>query len=272
MARRRIKKRDLPLIALIPDLQNKPGVPLNHVEWIGKYLAEKQPTHIVNIGDHFDFPSLSGYDRGKIEFEGRRYAEDLEAGELANRLLLGRALNLPNFPVTHFTLGNHEDRRNRFVQDHAELDGFMAEDDLNLEAWYDYVHPFLVPVTIKGVTFAHYFYNPKTGKPWGGMIDTIIKNVGFSFVQGHQQGLKWGQLERGNGRIDYGLIAGSAYLHHEQYKGPQANDHWRGIVLLYNVQDGMYDPSFVQLDSLARRYEGMPVRQFLRKTDKHIGV
>ncbi|MCP4895638.1 MAG: hypothetical protein GY906_01585, partial [bacterium] len=94
---------------------------------------------------------------------------------------------------------------------------------------------------------------------------------GNSFAMGHQQGLKWGQLER-VGRTDFGLVAGSAYLHYEKYKGPQSNDHWRGVVLMYNAQNGQYDPSFVPLDSLSRRYEGMPLETFMRKTDKHIGV
>lgn len=263
-------KRDLPLIFFVPDLQNRPGVPLNHVEWIGKYIEEKRPTHVVNIGDHFDLPSLSYYDRKKLDFEGRRYAQDLEAGELANQLLLGPAWSMQNRPHLHFFHGNHEYRRERFVQDNQELAGFMSADDFNLDVWYDHVHDYLVPVTIHGVLFSHFFVNP-VGKPWSGMIETRIKNVGRSFAQGHQQGLKFGQLER-VGRTDYGLIAGSAYLHYEQYKGPQTNDHWRGIVLMYNVFDGMYDASFVKLDSLCRRYEGMSVDAFLRKTDRHIGI
>ncbi len=244
---------------------------MNHLEWIGKYIEEKRPTHVVNIGDHFDLPSLSHYDRRKKDFEGRRYEEDLYAGEYANHLLLGRAWAMKDRPILHFFEGNHEDRRERFVQDNPELYGFMSFDDFNLNAWYDHVHRYLVPVTIHGVMFSHFFTNPYTGKPWGGMIETRIKNVGGSFAMGHQQGLKWGQLERA-GRTDYGLIAGSAYLHYEKYKGPQSNDHWRGIVLMYNVQDGMYDPSFVRLDSLSRRYEGMSLDTFMRKPDKHIGV
>jgi hypothetical protein len=37
------------------------------------------------------------------------------------------------------------------------------------------------------------------------------------------------------------LVAGSFYQHDEDYKGPQGNDHWRGIVVLNEVEDGDYN-------------------------------
>lgn len=65
-------------ILVIPDCQVKPGVPLDHMSWIGKLIVDKKPDVIVNIGDFADIPSLSSYDVGKKSFEGRRYVDDLE--------------------------------------------------------------------------------------------------------------------------------------------------------------------------------------------------
>ena len=59
--------------AIIPDCQVKDGVDLSYLTWVGKYLAEKKPDVIVQIGDFADMPSLSSYDVGRKCFEGRRY-------------------------------------------------------------------------------------------------------------------------------------------------------------------------------------------------------
>ena len=42
---------------VIPDVQAKPGVPLDHLTWGGNYIAEKKPDAIICIGDFADMPS-----------------------------------------------------------------------------------------------------------------------------------------------------------------------------------------------------------------------
>lgn len=46
----------------------------------------------------------------------------------------------------------------------------------------------------------------------------------------------------------------NCYEHSEDYKGPQGNHHWRGIVVKHNVVDGSYDPMFVSLEYLNQRF------------------
>ncbi len=58
------------------------------ITWVGKYLVEKQPDVIVQIGDFADMPSLSSYDVGKKSFEGRRYKTDIEVTNKAMQMLL----------------------------------------------------------------------------------------------------------------------------------------------------------------------------------------
>ena len=72
---------------VIPDTQVKPGVPLDHLSWIGEYIVERKPDVVVHLGDHWDFPSLSAYDRGKKAMEGRRYTDDVDAGNEGMNLL-----------------------------------------------------------------------------------------------------------------------------------------------------------------------------------------
>jgi len=264
----------LPSHIVIPDIQVKPGVPMNHCEWIGKYIAEKKPNAVINLGDHTDMTSLSSWDRGTLDFEGRRYAGDIASSQLANDLLTAPCWEQGLWGDTewHIMYGNHEHRIERFAQKNPELAAFVDKANLEYDYYYDHVHDFLVPICIDGVTYAHYFYNPNTGRPFGGMIETRIKNVGMTFTMGHQQGLQYGLRTLNNGKRQHGLIAGSCYLHREKYIGPQGHDHWNGIIQKYNVHDGDYDIKVVSLDSLCQRYEGMPLSEFLRLKDRLIEV
>ena len=54
----------------------------------------------------------------------------------------------------------------------------------------------------------------------------------------------------------------NCYLHDENYKGPQGNAHFRGIVVKHGVHNGSYDIQQISLDSLCRRYEGMSLERF----------
>lgn len=113
-----VRKEEGLKIAVVADTQCKPGVDLSYMTAIGNYLADKKPDVIVHIGDHWDFPSLSSYDKGKAVFEGRRVVDDLEAGKLGMELLLApiksvqeaqRASNKKVYnPRMVFTVGNHE--------------------------------------------------------------------------------------------------------------------------------------------------------------------
>ncbi len=219
-------------------------------------------------------PSLSSYDKGKKEMEGRRYKSDIRSGNAGMAKLRAPfvAYNAARrardrwTPGWDFLLGNHENRIARAVEDDPQLEGTIGFHDFDLDGWN--VHPFLKPVVIDGVTYAHYFYNPQTGKPYGGQnLDTRLKTIGHSFTMGHQQGCKFTMREVGKTR-HYGLVNGSCYLHDEKYLGPQSTRYWRGIVVCYHVARGEYDAKFVSLDSLCRRYEKKTLAEFLRGAAK----
>lgn len=252
---------------IIPDTQVKPGVPLQHLLWIGDYIAEHQPDVIVHLGDHWDMPSLSEYDRGKRAAEGRRYSDDIAAGNYAIDLLMQgigqlndrrrelRRTGLRLYkPELHFLLGNHEERIARHTNTHAHLHGTLSYDSFNLRKHGWQVHGFLDIVNIDGVAYSHYFADPNTSKPRGGACVLRLKNIGFSFTMGHQQGLDSARRFLQDGTAQRGLIAGSCYLHDEAYK-VQGNHHWRGILVKNEVRNGDYDLCEVSLDYLRRRWE-----------------
>jgi hypothetical protein len=262
----------------IPDSQVKPGVPLDSLRWIGNYIveefADKPNVKIIHAGDFADMPSLSIYDKGTKQMEGRTYQADIDAA-IEGWDILNEPIEKYNttkrmkkekvwIPDKYLTLGNHEDRITRAINYNPQLEGVLSLDKLELSNYGWEVIPFLQPIWLDGVCYAHYFYNPMTSKPYGGAIETRLKNIGHSFSQGHQQVLLYGLRTVSKG-TQHGLVAGSSYLHPEEYLGPQANSHWRGIVVKYQVKDGSYDPSFVSLEYLCQRFENSTLENFMKK-------
>jgi hypothetical protein len=261
---------------VIPDCQVKYGVPTNHLEWIGKYIVELQPDVIVNIGDFADMPSLSSYDKGKKAFEGRRYNLDiLSAREGMERLLkpmkdhnnrLAKNKKKQYTPEMHLTLGNHENRINRMVEEQAIFDDTLSITNLKYEDDWT-VHNFLQPVEIDGILYAHYFCRSANGKIMQnrrGMPNAKVQvcREMQSCTSGHLQGLDWHTQQTQKCRY-IGLIAGSCYLHEEDYLGDQGTEYWRGIVVKHEVEEGQYDPMFVSLDYLCRKYEQCRLDKFM---------
>lgn len=247
---------------MIPDIQAKDGVPLDHLTWIGKFIIDKKPDVIVCIGDFADMPSLSSYDKGKKSFEGKRYKIDIEAANIAMDLLLEpmrsynkhqRKMSKKQYkPRMVLTLGNHEQRIARAVDMQAEFDGVIGYHDLPYKDWE--VHDYLKPVIIDGVLYTHYLANPMTGKPYSGTALNQLIKVGQSFVVGHKQTLDIATRFTLDGRQQWGIVAGAAYQHDEDYKGYQGNAHWRGVIMLHDVHDGSFDPMIVSLKYLKERY------------------
>lgn len=259
---------------VIPDTQAKHGAPVDHLRWIGQYIVDKQPDVVIQLGDHWDMPSLSLYDKGKKCFEGRRYKLDIEAGNRALDVLMAplhaynderrRYKEKQYRPRLVLLRGNHEERILRAIEGDPILEGTIGYQDFNDRAHGWEVHEFLVPVVIDGIAYSHYFYNPNNGRPYAGTAHTKLKNIGLSFTMGHQQGIDIAMRELADGKRQIGLVAGSCYLHYENYKGPQGNGHWNGIVVKNEVRDGQYDPMLVSLDYLCRRYEGVGLDEFMR--------
>lgn len=258
---------------VIPDTQVKPGVPIDHLGWIGRYVVEHfwgwPDVKLIHLGDHWDLPSLSSYDQGKRQMEGRRYSADVAAGnrgiEVLCHPLISRNAHKARqkekqwWPEAHLLRGNHEDRIRRVLDLEPRLDGVVGFDQLEAPGWT--VHDFLEIVDLDGVWYSHYFYNPMTGRPYSGTIDNRLKQVGHSFTMGHQQTYLPGMRYVG-GKQQRALIAGACYLHDEDYKGPQGNAHWRGILVCHQVEDGAYNLMEVDLDYLCRRFEDVPLAEF----------
>ena len=242
-------------ILIVADTQCKSEEDLEYMLWVGHYIAEKQPDVIVHIGDHYDFPSLSSYDKGKSSAEGKRLIKDIEAGNNGFEYLNMAMQKHKNYnPRKIFCLGNHEHRLDRYIDDNPELIGTLGTDLLPFEKYGWEVHPFLKPVEVNGIFFVHYLANPMNGRPYSGTASSILKTVGRSFVVGHKQVLDVAIRPTIDGKQQLGIVNGACYDHMEGYKGWQGNNHFRGLTVLHEAQDGFACPSFVSLDYMKELY------------------
>jgi hypothetical protein len=247
---------------VIPDTQVKDGHSFEYLNKTGKYIVEKQPDVIICIGDFADMSSLSSYDVGTKSFEGKRYVKDIAAAHEAMNALLA-PINEYNQqqkkngkkqykPRKVMLLGNHENRINRAVNLDPKLEGVLNVDHLGYEGFGWEVHPFLEVVIIDGVAYSHYFVTGVAGRPAGTAAAQLTKTK-MSCVSGHQQGLQISSSTRADGAMITSIIAGSFYEHDEDYLGPQGNKHWRGCLMLHEVQDGHFDLMPISLNYINNR-------------------
>jgi hypothetical protein len=249
-------------ILCIPDTQCKPGVPLEHLTWAGKAICEYKPDVVVNLGDFWDMPSLSSHDKaGSKYFEGKRYMEDIEAGNQGMKLLLEPLKELQRTqkdgkhktyrPRLVYLRGNHEYRLQRAINNNPMLEGLMTYHHMDLKDWE--VHDFLHPVFINGVGFNHYWPVGAMDRPAASPA-ALLSKLHMSLVAGHQQGKQVAYSKRADGKTIFAIIAGSYYQHQEEYMSRLGNSHWHGLVLLNEVLDGQTDELFLSMGYLRRKY------------------
>lgn len=248
---------------IIPDTQLAPGDNLDFLEHIGKYIAHMAPDVIVQLGDWADMSSLSSWDVGKKSYEGRKYVEDIAVAnegllKLMKPILGEQVRRYTNKkkqwkPRLIFTEGNHENRINRAIESDRKLEGLMSPMDIKFEGYGFERHSFLKPVVVDGVVYVHYLTSGVMGRPIT-TAQNILTKRHQSAVVGHQQGRQIATAVRADGKLMTAIIAGSCYEKDEDYLGEQGNKHFRGVVVLNEVDDGSFDEMFVSLSYLRKRY------------------
>lgn len=244
---------------VIPDGQVRPGVRINHWTAIGNYIAEWRPAVIINLGDFYDMPSLSKYEDDLTALAARRIERDIEAGDAAYEELTRPWRNIADYhPRLEYTLGNHEFRFERLLEEQPSLRGAIRE-PWGLALKYGWsVRPYLKPVVIDGVSYCHLFVKGANGRVTNqkfGMPNarTQVLREMMSCTSGHKPGLDVHIQPVGRGSMR-GIIAGSCYQHEEEYMTPQGTTYWRGILVKHGVKDGNYDLMEVGLRYLLEKY------------------
>ena len=244
---------------VIPDIQAKPGHSLKHLGYLASFIKEKRPDCIVQLGDLWDIPSLSSYDRGKKAAEGKRLVADVRIGQLAAQMITP---NIRGYrPKLIYTEGNHEYRIQRYENDYPELEGalFSPVDYMDDLGWESY--PFLQVAQWRGISFSHFFPRTATGttsaasqRNGASSALAMVRANMTTCIAGHKQGLD-SAIFTLNDHRKRGIIAGSFYSHNEGYHSAQGHNYWRGVLMLNNVKKGDFDLTEVSLGYLRRKYK-----------------
>ena len=239
-------------ILIVPDAHAVPGLDNERFSWIGQQIVRLQPDIVVCVGDFADMASLSGYDKGKKSFEGRRYHLDVDAcRDALNRLhvpldkhnqKLRAKKKAPYNPRLVMCLGNHEGRIDRAVNSTPELEGTISVDDLHFKQHGWEVVPYEESIEICGFQFSHHFASGVSGRPISGVnhAASLLGKLHTSAVVGHSHCLDFAVHTRPDGRKIVGLVVG-CMSHPDQVEGWNRATHrlwWRGLTYLRGARDG----------------------------------
>lgn len=246
---------------VISDQHSHPDFNNDRADLLGRLISDVRPDVLVNIGDAWDFSSLSAYDRGKASFYGRSYKKDLDAGlEFQERMWNPLKKSKKKLPYSVFCIGNHEQRIERALEITPELSGTIDYNDLDLNRYYDEVVHYngSTPGTteIDGVTYAHYFISGLLGRAIGGehhASSLIAKNF-TSCTCGHSHLFDFAVKSKPNGQKVMATVCGVFQDYDAPWAG-ESNRLWdKGVVLKREVENGTYDIQFISLSSLKKEY------------------
>lgn len=248
-------------IIVIADTQIDKDSPIDHLHALSRYIWKHRPQHIIHIGDHWDFPSLSTY-ATPSDSEGLRLLHDIESGLKAFKAITAH-LDYKNDkrknkykPEKHFLMGNHENRLKRFIDNQPILHGLIDLKGMVEEEGWTF-HDMCKPFWLHNIAFNHYMENPMSGRPIGGSMESKLNKLPHSFCHGHQQQYQYARRQNLQGKPHFGVCAGSFYMHDESYRGANNTEirgftHFRGFTNRYGFID--HDVEFVSLERLLANY------------------
>jgi hypothetical protein len=245
------------MIYVIPDTQARAGVK-NPLIVVAHHICDIKPRHVIHLGDHWDMPSLSQYDKGKKSHRVHSYLSDMNVGNAFMyefwEIIKKRWPTFKDDCVFILMRGNHEFRRERALEygpdELLELMETLTFDDNN----WDMVIPFLEVAKIHGIEFSHYFQNDGSARPIG-TAKQLINKRHVTCIAGHKQSFDYAEMLQGKDKTIQTMIVGSCYYHDENYK-THTNHHWRGTVLLYQLENKAgFDYARYSLETLDEIYK-----------------
>jgi len=251
-------------ILVIPDSHAHPDYHNNRAEWLGNYIADVKPEIVINMGDQFDMPSLSSYDKGKSSFMSQSYEADINSGlDFHERLWTPVKKTKKKQPYKVFLHGNHENRLRKVLEYDPQLCGERYGVSFRNYSISDYYHE-EVPYegqtpgvyTCEGVSFAHYLISGLMGRPISGEHHaySLIAKQHTSCVVGHSHTADYALRTDTFGNHIQGLVCGVYQDYKSGWAGLANNLWWRGIVHLRGVESGNFDHEFISLRRLQRAY------------------
>lgn len=246
---------------VIPDPHALHGTSNDRALWIGELIKDEKPDVVVNIGDTFDMPSLSTYDKGKGSFAARRYKDDINAGlDFDEKLWHSIKKAKKKRPRRVVLEGNHEHRLKRVLEYEHILEGTIGFKDFQFEDNYDDIVEYKGSspglINVDGVNYAHFFVSGIMGRAIGGEnhAKSLLLKQHVSSTCGHSHLSDYAMATTGHGKKIMGLVAGVGHSRFEDFAGAGNELWWAGVIIKRSVEDGVYEPQWVSLKTLEKEY------------------
>lgn len=243
-------------VLVIGDAHAEPNQSLRRFRWLGRMVRDIKPDLVVGIGDWWSLDSLGSFDKpGSVQFEGRRFWEDVDAGVAALQVYKE---SLGKFSCRHvMTLGNHEHRILRVAESDSRFSDLFSYEVLKLSHYGWEALDYLVPLEYEGIAFVHCFTQPSTSKTLERGVNlcrNVIQKHHTSGVFGHTHLYGYYEDLTLAGLRMCVLNVGCYFTHHMSYAGPD-NARWRrGIAVLRNVKNGAFDPEWWSMERIISKY------------------
>jgi hypothetical protein len=249
-------------IAVIPDLHihghSDESIPRLLARWLDGY----RPDVVVNLGDHWDMPSLAFQTQGQHSSAiGPTFRQDVDAGIRANGVIWASfQKSKARWNCRRIILeGNHENRMTRHTEEPENwaLKGTLDYSILQADRFYDEVVRYVgsTPgiITVGGVSFRHYAVNglarSLNSVHLGAQLNAKTLT---STVVGHSHMLSYARAVSSDGRVLHGLSAGCCIGEKDfhAYAGVGQQAWARGVCCLHGVANGDYSLEWVSLKRL----------------------
>lgn len=174
-------------VCAIGDIHDGPGKPKGHLKWISKWVADRKPDNVVQIGDLFTFDSMSSHDQPGSQgyYDRPAFPMDLESAEEAFDALNSEWS--PGEIQCDATLGNHENRARRAEENAPNLKDTIYLPIQQLFAQRRWgVKEYGEWLFLDGVGFTHCPFN-QMGREYRGKTpeNQIGNDATYSIVFGH---------------------------------------------------------------------------------------
>lgn len=233
--------------------------------WLGEFLYDLKPDYVVDLGDGADMRSLNSYDtRYPSQIVNQSYEKDIEwYNDAQERLRWKFKKNKRKKPTWYGLEGNHENRIKKAIAHDPRLEGSthgISFSHLQTDHWFDeyteYENSAPSVLDLDGVSYAHYFSSGNYGSAISGIHHAYAllqhRNHSSTCGHSHKRSIHFKDSAHPQGII--GLVAGCFKGKDEAWAGQSNREWWRGVVVKRNIDNGLYEPEFISMDTLEREY------------------
>ena len=248
---------DAPVSVLaIGDLHVSPKLSNDRLTWLGRLSRDRQPKHIIQIGDWASLDSLSAHEKPGTMGYSRKPSfkdEDLPCFIESLKLFDAGYKTKGYSPIKHVTLGNHEWRLERYENENPETGGIFTHMFYSQFEKYGWGYsPYGASHFIEGVEFTHAPFGIM-GKPQS--ITELARVAVHDTVWGHTHVKQEIRVpKRGHDVTLINLGCALPQGHVEAYAKHSLTGWSYGVYILSISNGRILDSEFISMKTLEKMY------------------